>query len=184
MWVVVGLSCPSQSAITVISTPPWSMCIAVECRMEWGETLRLASCGQALAALWTASWSRVMTAGRVSCVPDLLGNNGRSGLLSMWGNHLRISAAVVRHSGTLRSLRPLPRMRTAALPSRATSATRMPVISDTRPPVLYSVANITRSRCPHQVAVSGASRTACISVRERKPIMGLSKRFIGIAITR
>jgi len=41
-----------------------------------------------------------------------------------------------KNKGTLRSLRPLPRMRTAALPSRTTSDTSMPVISDTLPPVL------------------------------------------------
>src|SRR5438093_9904754 len=33
MCVVAGFSCPSHRAITVISTPACSICIAVECRL-------------------------------------------------------------------------------------------------------------------------------------------------------
>src|SRR3546814_8200591 len=72
----------------------------------------------------------------------------------IWRRQDLISAAVGRQSGTLRSLRPLPRRCAAGCPSRTTSRHRMPIISETRAPVLYIMLNKARSRCPAQLSRS------------------------------
>ncbi len=61
-----------------------------------------------------------------------------------------MAAAVVVHSGTDRSLRPLPCEWTQAAPSSTPSTTRTPTISDTRAPVLYSRLSSRWSRCEVQ----------------------------------
>lgn len=74
----------------------------------------------------------------------VLGKSGPSERLFR-GCHYRSRFVVVRHKGTLRSLRPLPWRRTPALPS---SPTRSPVSSATLARVLYSVTNMIRSGWP------------------------------------
>src|SRR5665213_3607486 len=99
----------------------------------------------------------------------------------MRGNHSFNRFAVLFQSGTVRSLRPFPLILRFELTSRVSSPTRAPMISDTRAPVLYIVANKTRSRCPFHDEGLGAESTPSVSSRERKPIRGRSYRLVGMA---
>tara|TARA_A100001391_G_C5078872_1_gene279674 strand:- start:986 stop:1195 length:210 start_codon:yes stop_codon:yes gene_type:complete len=60
----------------------------------------------------------------------------------------------------------------------------MPIISETRAPVLYIMLKKARSRWPAQLDRSGASMMAMTSDRERKPTNGRSNRLNGIANAR
>lgn len=54
-WFVVGLSCPSHSAITLMSTPDCSRCTTVEWRTLCGEMARPVKLGIVRAAACTAT---------------------------------------------------------------------------------------------------------------------------------
>jgi hypothetical protein len=110
--VVSRLSCPSQSAITDRSTPDCRRCIAVVCRKVCGEIRWAASEGQLALALVTAARRRRSTPERESATPRPLGKSGVSGPGFTRDSHSRKRFAVLFHSGTDRSLRPLPWRRT------------------------------------------------------------------------
>jgi hypothetical protein len=109
-----------------------------------------------------ASLSRSVTLDRVIGFPERFGNRIWSADDRICGNQLLIWLAVERHNGTVRCFRPLPWICAHGALSRTTSPTRRPISSETRAPVLYSVANSTRSRCPHQVLGSGAASSASL----------------------
>jgi hypothetical protein len=102
--VVAGLSWPSHMAITVVSTPDCSICIAVVCRIVCGEVERRASCGQLLEAVATARARRRVMLERVSFPPSRFGNSlaerrrTRSGLCE---DRLPYAAPRAAHRGEL-----------------------------------------------------------------------------------
>jgi hypothetical protein len=104
-FVVSMLSCPSQSAMTEMSTPASSKAIAVPCRTVLGEMrffFRLVQCGDAAS---TAFCNRSRTARRLSGSPRIPGN---AMPLVFSRSHSLRTRAVEGHSGIARSLRPLP----------------------------------------------------------------------------
>jgi len=134
--VVVGLACPSHSAMTVMSTPDWRRCIAVVCRTVCGEILRPRNEGHASAACWAARRRRKATPERVNGWPARFGKRGRSdgpGLSAIQRDSRR---AVDFQRGTRRSLRPLPRRCTVAVGPGTKSDAFRHTTSDTRAPVL------------------------------------------------
>ncbi|CAG9187746.1 hypothetical protein LMG23994_07192 [Cupriavidus pinatubonensis] len=149
--------------------------------MTCGETGWLDSRGHCLVAVCTASFSRAVTLERVIGFPVRLGNSIWSSGAPFRCSQLLIWLAVERHKGTVRCFRPLPWICAQGALPKTTSPTRKLISSETRAPVLYRVANSTRSRWPHQVFGSGAASSASISSRERWPMSRRSKRFIGIA---
>jgi hypothetical protein len=123
--------CPSQRPITVISMPACSRCIASECRTTRRDIMRCLCSGYVFAAIWAASSSRSATDVRVNEPPMRLGSKGRSDPRAFSScNHRLICFAVLGHGGTCRSLRPLPRMRTAALGPSDRSTTPRWICSD------------------------------------------------------
>jgi hypothetical protein len=99
-------------------------------------------------AVRTASLSRSVTLERVIGFPDRLGNSIWSGDAPIRCNQFLIWLAVERHKGTVRCFRPLPWIWAQGALPRTTSPTRKRISSETGAPVLYRVANSTRSRCP------------------------------------
>ena len=96
--------------------------MAVVCRIVCGEMLRPSRCGRLVAAVWMHSASRCVTFERVISVPPRFGNSGLPAAAPLNCRvQARSSAAVVRHSGTVRCLRPLPRRWTQGAPSRTKS---------------------------------------------------------------
>ncbi len=91
--------------------------------------------GECSDAFLSATRKRCSTPERDSRLPARLGNTGASGPRSMRGSHERRFAAVLFQRGTTRSLRPFPWRHRADARSRRTSATRRPMISETRAPV-------------------------------------------------
>ena len=76
---MVGLPCISQRAITVMSAPDESRCIAVSSRMVWWEIARVVERSRyRLVESSTASCSRCATGARVYVAPVREGNNGAS----------------------------------------------------------------------------------------------------------
>src|SRR2546423_11193844 len=69
MRVVAGVSWPSQSAMTVMSTPAWSRFIAAVCRRVCGVTCLTCSDGQVRAAVAACFATRPVTASWDSRVP-------------------------------------------------------------------------------------------------------------------
>jgi hypothetical protein len=82
---------------------------AVECRMMWGETQRLASCGHAVAALWAASCSRAIRAGRV--IRACLTGQEITADLARYRCEPRVYAAAARPDLLPRKPLPKPRRR-------------------------------------------------------------------------
>jgi hypothetical protein len=80
IWVVWGLSWPSQSAITVMSLPALSRRIAAVWRSVCGEIVLACSDAQASAAVVTCLASSQATASRLRRPPRLVGNSGSAGL--------------------------------------------------------------------------------------------------------
>jgi hypothetical protein len=114
-----GFSCPSQRAITVISTRACTRCRVMECRNTFGEIRRRLSSGYFLAAFSLANSSRSATLVRVKRPPVRVGNSSCSDPVAPLScSHRLICLAVSSHRGTCHSLRPLPRMRKRGL-SRA-----------------------------------------------------------------
>src|SRR5450759_2471129 len=109
MYVVFGLSCPSHSATTLISTPDCNRCIAVACRMQCGEMWRPDKRVFVLEAAVTAKLTRWATLFRVIACPSRLGNKAESSPICGFNrNHARISCIIDFHNGTARCFRPLP----------------------------------------------------------------------------
>ncbi len=168
--------------MTLISTPDCSICMATEWRTTCGEIRRRASSGNCRDAPSTASFSRSENPTRVSGLPDRPGKSGSCEARGYCFNHRFSSLAVSGHSGTERSLRPLPWMRIHAVEPNTRSDTRISRSSETRAPVLYKVASMTWSRCPVHVSASGTARIASICSRDRDPTRGCSKRSLELTI--
>ena len=98
-WVVAVSSWPSQRALTVMSSPDWSRCMAVVWRSVWGETRRVASEGVTV---------RGLSAGDAQLMFD---PGARQGLACAIGKQVRVGASV--NSGV-----PHPELRCGALPER------------------------------------------------------------------
>ena len=140
------------------------------------------NCGQRSVAATTAKVIRSATAARVILLPKRLEKSGCSGFNARALTQSRTRAAVSRHKGIVRCFLPLPCRHTeAGVASSCTSWTQMLINSDTRAPVLYASANMTLSRCPAHLDLSGAANTAFISSADKNPSRGFSKRFRGIA---
>jgi transposase len=76
MWVVAVLSCPSQSAMTVMSTPDCRRCMAVECRTWCGVTWRSRRLGHSCRAPATAASKRERIPTLVKRSPRRFGKSG------------------------------------------------------------------------------------------------------------
>jgi hypothetical protein len=98
--------------MTDTSTPDCSRCIAVVCRKVCGEIRWVASDRHVTLALVTAARRRRSTPERESATPRPLGKSGVSGAAFTRESHSFKRFAVLFHSGTVRSLRPLPWRRT------------------------------------------------------------------------
>jgi hypothetical protein len=136
---IMGKPMSTHNAMTVMSTPDCSRCIAVVCRMVCGDTRRPPSDGHFSVAAVTATRTLSSTPERVMCSPRRFAKSGA--LLSPLKTESQCLRAslVLRHSGMVRSLRPLPMMRTCEPLPNDTSRTRSAAISETRAPVLYMV---------------------------------------------
>ena len=107
-WVVSVLSCPSQRAMTVMSTPDCRRCMAVVCRNVWGDTCRPCSVAHPSAATRTERRSRSSTPARDRGWPARFGNTGAVGSGRVRSRHWARMRSVLFQRGTIRCLRPLP----------------------------------------------------------------------------
>jgi hypothetical protein len=77
--MVTTLSCPNHRAITAVSTPACSRCIAAVCRMTWGETFLPSRVGQDRAAAAVCLVMRRSNPSRLRAWPWRVGNSGSEG---------------------------------------------------------------------------------------------------------
>ena len=99
---------PSQSAMTLLTTPACRRFIAAVWRRTCGETVLVASVGQLRLAVVACLLTSRATASRLSARPRLVGNSGWSGSPERSLVQRRRTSVVCAVSGVMRCLRPLP----------------------------------------------------------------------------
>src|SRR6478672_517504 len=142
------LSCPSQSAMTVMSIPAVSNRIAAVCLSTCGVTVLVDRLGQDIAAVAVCNFRRAATAPRLIWVPVRVGNTNPSASLGRSVVNAVRTCTVCRSRGVVGFLRPLPWQSTCAPTPRWTSRTWSAVSSLTRSPAVTASWNIAWSRRP------------------------------------
>ena len=152
------------------STPDCSSVMARVCRKICGDTIFLANPGCRALAVATARLTTCVAPNRVSRSPCVPRKIGPEGLPDKPCSAIKALKAPARsaETGTIRSLRPLPRRRACGLVlSSWRSGTFTPSASDTLAPVRPRNSSKVRSRRPRRVRWSGAAISASNSARER-----------------
>ena len=177
-------ACPSQSAITVVSTPACSSDIAQLWRSTCGCSRLPASDGQLPVAVLVWMASRRSIASRLSRLPVRVGKSGSCGRPARSLIHEESTVCAGAVSGTARCFLPLPSQRTCAPVPSTTSAQVSPISSETRSPAWIARVSIARSRRPSQRVWSGASIRILASSAVRNVTVRFSYRLGGIESTR
>jgi hypothetical protein len=129
--VVCTLEWPSQSETFRMSFVAWRIVIAQVCLKTCGDTRFNAREGQRLSAMQTCFRRMYSNPARVIHPRRALINSSGAEISPLTESQARTAGAVSFHTGTQRSRRPLPWIRTLGSGWSLTSTTRTPINSDT-----------------------------------------------------